>query len=534
MKKSFYAIIALMMLAACSQTDKQLIEQAEALLDEHPDSALIVLNNVEDKKHLSDEWLARYWMATAWAHKYTNQSMSEDSMVLFAVDYYKDKDSCMLRKARALASSYYWWVDNYAEAKKMMIQSLEESRRAGDHEETVAKLTGLARLMSLENNLEELKRYTDEVIRIDGGDKNHGKLLNSLAIEYYYHGNDSAALATMERAIAYRDSGTDSLFIWRDVVRNYADLLIDMGQLDKGIQLHEQIMEHYRQSKIYEGNELGSLFSLSHAWLLKGDIQKSRQYLKEVDEYESSDATRFCIIGHRMVLDYASTGKYNITEMAEYANAKRDKREKSQAVAEAKEDAIQKLHEHELMLTVSRQQQQIFFLSLTLCLTAIVIILYALVRHRKKLLIEKGKEIQQLNELLQKQQHALKEQAPKEMLDAQPTVVLTGTTSESINLSVAQLLYVETVGNYVKVYQLCDGQVKMNMLRATLKQIEEDLRNYPTIVKCHRAFLVNLDMVERIESHTGSTLLHIKNCHDAIPVSRSNMPQVKAAIKKLQ
>ena len=43
MKKSFYAIIALMMLAACSQTDKQLIEQAEALLYEHPDSALIVL-----------------------------------------------------------------------------------------------------------------------------------------------------------------------------------------------------------------------------------------------------------------------------------------------------------------------------------------------------------------------------------------------------------------------------------------------------------------------------------------------------------
>ena len=56
------------------------------------------------------------------------------------------------------------------------------------------------------------------------------------------------------------------------------------------------------------------------------------------------------------------------------------------------------------------------------------------------------------------------------------------------------------------------------------------LENYPMIVRCHRAFLVNLGQVEQIVSHSGSTQLLIRQCHESLPVSRSNMAQVKAAI----
>ena len=51
------------------------------------------------------------------------------------------------------------------------------------------------------------------------------------------------------------------------------------------------------------------------------------------------------------------------------------------------------------------------------------------------------------------------------------------------------------------------------------------------IVGCHRAFLVNLGQVEKIVSHSGTMQLVVKHCHDSIPVSRSNMPGIKEAIK---
>ena len=114
----------------------------------------------------------------------------------------------------------------------------------------------------------------------------------------------------------------------------------------------------------------------------------------------------------------------------------------------------------------------------------------------------------------------------------QQELTLTGTTNESVTLQISHLLFIEAVGNYVKVSHLFNGQVHTDMLRATMKQMEETLQGYPTIVRCHRAFLVNLGQVEQIVSHSGSTQLLIKHCHESLPVSRSNMAQVKAAIKQ--
>jgi DNA-binding LytR/AlgR family response regulator len=85
----------------------------------------------------------------------------------------------------------------------------------------------------------------------------------------------------------------------------------------------------------------------------------------------------------------------------------------------------------------------------------------------------------------------------------------------------------------MKVSYLHNEQIRTDMLRATMKQMEVTLQDYPMIVRCHRAFLVNLGQVERIVSHSGSIQLLIKHCHESLPVSRSNMSQVKAAIKSI-
>ena len=113
----------------------------------------------------------------------------------------------------------------------------------------------------------------------------------------------------------------------------------------------------------------------------------------------------------------------------------------------------------------------------------------------------------------------------------QQVLTLTGTTNESVKLRISHLLFIEAVGNYVKVSHLYDGQVHTDMLRATMKQMEETLLPYPMIVRCHRAFLVNLGQVEQIVSHSGSTQLIVKHCHESLPVSRSNMSTIKEALK---
>ena len=160
--------------------------------------------------------------------------------------------------------------------------------------------------------------------------------------------------------------------------------------------------------------------------------------------------------------------------------------------------------------------------------------LYWRFKFRNKYLAMELEETRLLNEELRKIQepeHSLpiEVKTPNEKHRRQE-LTLTGTTNESVTLQVSHLLYIEAVGNYMKVNYLHNEQVCTDMLRATMKLMEELLQDYPMIVRCHRAFLVNLSQVEQIVSRSVSTQLLIKHCHESIPVSRSNMAQVKAAI----
>ena len=151
--------------------------------------------------------------------------------------------------------------------------------------------------------------------------------------------------------------------------------------------------------------------------------------------------------------------------------------------------------------------------------------LYWRFKFRSRYLAEELAETKLLNE-------QLKAIPPSPVSSAPADLTLSGTTNETVTLQVPDLLYIEAVGNYVKVYHLRNGEVRADMLRATSKQMEEELRDYPMIVRSHRAFLVNLGQVEQIVSKSGSMQLVLRHCPEVIPVSRSKISLIKEAILK--
>lgn len=544
MKKIIYIIASLIFLTACGHSDKELISDAENLVKLHPDSALKTLNKVENLGHLSDEWVARYWLAMAEGHTGMNEALSEDSAVLFSLNYYENHqpvDRVMLRKAREMASSYYWWKDKPEKARLLMERALAESKKLGNRKEILSYVVALADLAFHVHDLKAATRYSEMLMKLDGGDRNHTDYLDGLAAGYYYHGDVKKSNEYSLRAIATLPHAKDSAHIWILVIPNYADVLIDEGKIDEGIRWHEKALEHYRQSEIYKNEIPESIFSLSHAYLLKGDKQRAKYYMDMLprityDDYRY-DPFRFNILSHKMVLDYALTGKYNVTDIAEYANGVYKARSKREAIAKAKQESIRKLREHELLLLVTQQKLFIFFLLLTLGQLGVIFSLSVFLRCRKKKILEKDVEMHILNNKLQKlqqQNHKTEETSlsDEEVNPCQSTIVLTGTTNDTIKLQLQDVIYLEAVGNYVKVFQLQDGVVKNEMIRSTLKQIEQQLSVCPMIVRCHRAFLVNLQQVERILSKSSSMQLLMKHCNETIPVSRSNMAQIKEAIKR--
>ncbi len=87
----------------------------------------------------------------------------------------------------------------------------------------------------------------------------------------------------------------------------------------------------------------------------------------------------------------------------------------------------------------------------------------------------------------------------------------------------ATLLYIESDKNYCKI-TTTDGT---SVLRSTLTMLESQLKPCGHVIRCHRAFLVNLHSVESIlGSASNGYKLKIKNHDLTVPVSRTYISDV--------
>lgn len=112
-------------------------------------------------------------------------------------------------------------------------------------------------------------------------------------------------------------------------------------------------------------------------------------------------------------------------------------------------------------------------------------------------------------------------------------IVFSGGTKESLEISAGDLLYVEAEGNYVKIAYLKEERCTQKLLRATIKQAEEVTANFPSIIKCHRAFLINLRHVSKVNGNSQGYRFSLSGSEEEIPVSRAYSKGVKKLIESM-
>jgi hypothetical protein len=94
-----------------------------------------------------------------------------------------------------------------------------------------------------------------------------------------------------------------------------------------------------------------------------------------------------------------------------------------------------------------------------------------------------------------------------------------------------ELVYAETADNYIAVYHLIEGKLEKSMVRSTLGRLETDLSDRPNLVRCHRAFLVNLEFLESFKGNAQGLQLRLRNTPNEIPVSRNRMSKIKSMLE---
>lgn len=156
--------------------------------------------------------------------------------------------------------------------------------------------------------------------------------------------------------------------------------------------------------------------------------------------------------------------------------------------------------------------------------------------HRKTK--QRLEEVCTINEMLKSYQEELSAESPAQMEVSSNTHVHLGeNTTKELALNPMDLIYIESVANYAEVCYFDDvngGTVHKTSIRATIKQLKEELNDFGYIVQCHRGFLVNLRYVESLEGKDNRFFLNLFCAEKKIPVSRTNKNGIREALSSIQ
>jgi len=110
-------------------------------------------------------------------------------------------------------------------------------------------------------------------------------------------------------------------------------------------------------------------------------------------------------------------------------------------------------------------------------------------------------------------------------------ISLNGSTKEAISIDPEDILYIESEGNYVNVHYRQGDKIIYKQLRSTIKQMEESLQNHSMFIRCHRAFIVNINHISSAQGNAQGYQLTLSNVHQEIPVSRTYLKNLKDALR---
>jgi hypothetical protein len=105
--------------------------------------------------------------------------------------------------------------------------------------------------------------------------------------------------------------------------------------------------------------------------------------------------------------------------------------------------------------------------------------------------------------------------------------------SEELRIDIHDLLAIKAVENYVELYINQKGSnPRKEVIRNSLKEIELSLNSFGFIKKCHRSYLVNLQLVEKFSGNAQGLNLDFGNKFDfQVPVSRSYVQEIKVHLQ---
>lgn len=370
-----------------------IINQAEIVFVEDPDSALSILAIIDPSEIPADSMKAKYHYIMALAHEKSGHVMLSDSMIQYSADYYRDKDLNRAIKSATLLALYKYWSGDGKTAIKQL-DSLSNLTNVSSHVLIYPLLKrsywGQKVMDSGENRLNIRK-----LLSIDKDSTAHNLYKYWLYIDYVYSGDNDSALVILDElidgAIADNKSSTQFRYEYEKM-----GILEESSRYSECLGLANKLLEQPSGNSIRHYIHLWKSlahFNMGHIDESARELDKADSYASEIADAEKGYYNSFAYV-LRTVLDYQKTGKLKLIHMAQINNVQKDNLIRSQSIQRESAQSALEIENKRLILKAEndRQMSLIIILILTSLIISGLLFWYALNRKRRTIEAEEKAE----------------------------------------------------------------------------------------------------------------------------------------------
>jgi DNA-binding LytR/AlgR family response regulator len=102
--------------------------------------------------------------------------------------------------------------------------------------------------------------------------------------------------------------------------------------------------------------------------------------------------------------------------------------------------------------------------------------------------------------------------------------------NENLELILSDIAFIKSADNYVEIVHREGDHLKKNLIRNTLRNVEQQLKPYSNFIRCHRICIVNTQYAEKLLRNFNNNWLILKGYSERIPVSRRYILKLKESI----
>ncbi len=278
-------LFCLLLFVGCNNlsTQREEIAKAEILLDNSPDSTLLILDNIRSRNGLTDDIKASSTLLTAKAKLRKGESFLTVEDFDEALNYFEEKgDSVALLDIYQLAAIKMRWIGYQDSASIYLDKAINIASETTNptKSELYIELSNLYAMPSLKKDYAKALSYAQEAKKTSQTNEERARALHDIGLFYSYIGHNDSAAIYMERALA-ETTVDNPLFTTYSL--NYAGL--PSADFRLSVTNLNRIKTH----------SLGKLITLGFLYLNNSQVDSAKSYLEASKSMYDENPGRYSI-----------------------------------------------------------------------------------------------------------------------------------------------------------------------------------------------------------------------------------------------